>query len=611
MKSNRITYQSCLLYASDFDYSKQLQSVFEIPRTQSASIGLDYTLVEDNQIGRSQTRNNFSESKVSFDFSCLLNNFNYFDKFGLSEIGELGAHYFFENFSGINNQQNFYILAVDENKDVIQDKIFSSNSECYTTAITECVFESLDIDINVSELVKTSFSLNGLNLGLSFGNSGNVFTLSNGEGIECSLPRGSGILDAEMAFLTNNIILDLSDNEYANLDINTCHVQKIQASFTLDRSETREIGAKSTKERNIKYPIKCKLDITAIPKDKSEFNALSLFDAFKTNNLKMHLYNESNEKIMSLNFDNLYLLSSKSSISVDNNPESVDLSFYCNLGAPTFKVNEGDNSRFYINYDKIIGYENYETIHTPESLPTGYFYSLSSLTPLFIQPERSELYDSSIYERTISSTEESLSITPHDYWGGAYHKITCIPPENGSSFYSSFFVNSDSNLQLGSEDFCIDFVIKINGNFRSDEWAPFGYYGGCNIIRSVYEQGSSTPKKGNWGVQIITDYNGTALGFGFKWYTTDWKSIYSNYPIYSLFGVPLHISIVRSNDYLLLYLNSVLMKTGRITDLLVNGSTIQILGANVDLYSLRIVIGDNVYGGTSSNFINALPFKLY
>ena len=610
MKSNRITYQSCLLYASDFDYSKQLQSVFEIPRTQSASIGLDYTLVEDNQIGRSQTRNNFSESKVSFDFSCLLNNFNYFDKFGLSEIGELGAHYFFENFSGINNQQNFYILAVDENEDVIQNKIFSSNSECYTTAITECVFESLDIDINVSELVKTSFSLNGLNLGLSFGNSGNIFSLSDGGQIECSLPRGSEILDAEMAFIANNIILDLSDNEYANLDINTCHVQKIQASFTLDRSETREIGAKSTKERNIKYPIKCKLDITAIPKDKSEFDALSLFDSFKTNDLKMHLYNESNEKIMSLNFDNLYLLSSKNSISVDNNPESVDLSFYCNLGAPTFNVNEGENSRFYINYDKIISYENYTAIHTPESQLTGYLYSPNSLTRLFIQPERNELYDSSIDERALSITGDYLSISSNSYFGSPYYKLTCTPPANGSSFYTSFYTIHDSDLLLESKNFCIDFTIKINGNFRSDEWAPVGYYG-CNIIRSIYAGGTQTPQMGNWGIQLLTSANGTAFGFGFKWYTTDWKSIYSDYPIYSLYGVPLHIAITRCGNYLHLYLNGVLMKTGVISDILVNGGNLQILGANVDLYSLRIVIGDNVYAGTSSTFVNALPFKTY
>jgi hypothetical protein len=598
------------LYASDFDYSKQLQSVFEIPRTQSASIGLDYTLVEDNQIGRSQTRNNFSESKVSFDFSCLLNNFNYFDKFGLSEIGELGAHYFFENFSGINNQQNFYILAVDENEDVIQDKIFSSNGECYTTAITECVFDSLDIDINVSELVKTSFSLNGLNIGLSLGNSGNVFTLSNGDNIECSLPRGSGILDAEMAFIANNIILDLSDNEYANRDINTCHVQKIQASFTLDRSETREVGAKSTKERNIKYPIKCKLDITAIPKDKSEFDALSLFDAFKTNDLKMHLYNESNEKIMSLNFDNLYLLSSKNSISIDNNPESVDLSFYCNLGAPTFNANEGENSRFYINYDKIVSYENYASTHTPESQLTGYFYSLNSLTRLFIQPERNELYDSSIDERTLNIIGDYLSISPNDYFGSPYYKLTCVPPTNGSSFYTSLYTNSDLNLCFGSQNFCIDFIMKINGNFRSDEWAPSSYYG-CNIIRSVYAGGTQTPQKGNWEVQLLTSSEGMPLGFGFKWYTTDWKSIYINNPLYLFSGIPLHIAITRRNNYLYLYLNGVLMKTGEISDILVNGGNLQMLGANVDLYSLRIVIGDNVYAGTSSTFVNALPFKTY
>jgi len=354
MKSNRISYPSCLLYASDFDFSKAAQTVFEIPRVQSASIGLDYTLVEDKQIGYSQTNNNFSESKVSLDFSCLLSNFNFFDKFGISQIGELGAHYFFENFSGINNQQNFYILTVDENENVIQNKVFSEDNDCYVTSVTECVFDSLDIDINVSELVKTSFALDGLNAQLSLGNSGNNFELSDGKTVYCSLPSGSGIYQAEMAFSANNILLSLSENEYTNLDTNSCHVQSVKASFDLDRSDTKEIGSSLKRERNIKYPVKCKLDITAIPKNKSEFNVLDEFDSFKTNNLNLQLYNEKNSRIMSLYFDNLYLTSSKSSVSVGNNPESVDLSFYCNLGAPIFPSGEEKNSRFYIVYDKII-----------------------------------------------------------------------------------------------------------------------------------------------------------------------------------------------------------------------------------------------------------------
>jgi len=344
MNSNRITYQSCLLYSSDENFNKANQNVFEIPRVQSSSLGLSFSLAEDNPIGFGQTDNNFYNSNLSFEFEGLLNDFNIFDKIGVCQKSGWN-YYFFQSFSGLNSQRNFYILTVDNGENVSNNRVFSRGDECYVTAITENVVNSLDIDISASELVKYSVSFDGLNASLETGNYLNSSNLSNGNKIYYTLPSGNGELGYLPALSANYITLDFSNNKYENLESSSCGLDNIKISFDIERTNSQNINS-ITKERNIVFPVKCKVDITAKPKNKQEYDLINLFDSFKKNNLYINLYDHTGSQLPTINlcFENLYLLSSKSSLSINNEPESVDLSFYCNLGPEYIK----DNSRFYM-----------------------------------------------------------------------------------------------------------------------------------------------------------------------------------------------------------------------------------------------------------------------
>jgi hypothetical protein len=262
--------QHALFCSSGLYSSNQIVSggVDQLSRVQSTNLSLSWPRIDETYLNESVERARNGRPNVNLTYEYLATAGYNEQIIGLVTDGVNSA------FWNLNQEKNYFVLA----KDAFTDANLDSGSSQKVIGIGQALLNGYSIAASAGDLVKTTCTLEALNLLMFTGNSGQnpAVVYQNGQSFSGGvvIPPAQNLVYSQSSNPANDIVAlgakDLimefpSGSVFGTLisGTNACQLQSFTLAFSISRNQAKPLGFAYPNERRVNFPIIVELSADA------------------------------------------------------------------------------------------------------------------------------------------------------------------------------------------------------------------------------------------------------------------------------------------------------------------------------------------------------------